>query len=833
MTTHLTSIDMNYLHCPKGKRGASVLLSLAWLAVLTASAQDFQYKGQNYSVIDREARTCRTEETILPSGTGYSHEVIIPSVVYDGETEYSVTEIGDHSYLKRFSLEKITLPNTVTRIGNGAFAFCDNLAHIDLPSSLVEIGDSAFYHYEYYHHIGPEPDCLPRRSAKSEIEPSRIPDGVKRIGKCAFMLDNLYDDTHVIPANIPSGLTEIKDSTFYCNAPADLTMPASLKKIGKYAFYKGMNGWNNSYPGIPDLSIPDNVTSIGKMAFAHSIVGSVRLPSSLSEMGSSVFEGCFNLKSVIIPEGVTVIGARAFGGKFNGIGQYCESVPISSIHLPSTVKEIGDSAFHNCSLLTEINLPNSLEKIGSAAFRGCSLESVSLPPLLTEISDYLFLSNKSLTSVTIPPSVTKIGVFAFNGTDLRNGISLPENVRTIEDGAFIGCQFEEISIPNSVTTISWRTFQDCSRLQRVILPDNINTITECMFEGCGSLRYVAKHSMPYAATDGNFRIPIGIDTIRYHAFSNCTSIKSASIPQSVSLIDGNPFTGCDSLTSLFIDDKNDNYKIYNQVIYTIGGDTLVAAPRLLKGDYYIPQGVSTIGREAFYGCSELESLTMHDGVLHIEEGAFGKCTGLSDPIISKSIVSIGRGAFAGVNFTKIVLPPSLKRIDSGFGDPDSYYPQYNLESVWIYGTFDMVETPFCRQEHIANIYYLTDTPQSNHGNYWDYLNNYNYIDWGLSVSEYIDRPLNNCTLYVLEEVYDEITNGDYYPWKKFKNICIYDPTDDPFLSSVDEVGNDIDFSLPVSVFTLSGVRVADSADNLPSGIYIVRQGAKAKKIAVN
>ena len=67
---------------------------------------------------------------------------------------------------------------------------------------------------------------------------------------------------------------------------------------------------------------------------------------------------------------------------------------------------------------------------------------------------------------------------------------------------------------------------------------------------------------------------------------------------------------------------------------------------------------------------------------------------------------------------------------------------------------------------------------------------------------------------------------DINPWKNFKNIKVYDST------SIVEIIPDFNKDAPYEIFNLNGVKVADSTENLPSGIYILRQGNLAKKIAV-
>ena len=141
-----------------------------------------------------------------------------------------------------------------------------------------------------------------------------------------------------------------------------------------------------------ELTIPSKlagipVHEIGNGAFAgNSIITSITIPEGVKRIGNygskerrpyqGVFANCINLKSVTLPEGLTVISAQAFSG--------CESLP--EITIPSSVRVIGHLAFRNCLSLTSIDLPESIVKIGFGAFVGCGkLEKVNIPESVTRI----------------------------------------------------------------------------------------------------------------------------------------------------------------------------------------------------------------------------------------------------------------------------------------------------------------------------------------------------------------------------------------------------------------------------------------------------------------
>ena len=143
----------------------------------------------------------------------------------------------------------------------------------------------------------------------------------------------------------------------------------------------------------------------------------------------------FDITKVIIQQGVTTIGSRAFYG--------CSS--LTSVSIPESVTSMGVDVFAGCSSLTSISIPESTP-IGSAAFAGCS----------------------SLTSIGIPESATAIEYATFSGCSSLTSIIVPDSVTTIGNSAFAGCSsLTSISIPKSVTSILGFAFSNCSSLKDV------------------------------------------------------------------------------------------------------------------------------------------------------------------------------------------------------------------------------------------------------------------------------------------------------------------------------------------------------------------------------
>jgi len=225
---------------------------------------------------------------------------------------------------------------------------------------------------------------------------------------------------------------------------------------------------------IPDTLGGYRVTSIGRYAFSCYDLTSVIIPEGVTSIGAGAFAECFDLISVTIPSTVARIGSHAFlwtawfmeqtedfvvvgDGvliKYNGTNT-AVSIPdtvtyisdafffndyIESVTIPSGVIGIGDLAFRSCGNLIDITIPNSVTYIGYEAFSGChSLTGIIIPGGVTSIMEDTFWCCCSLTSVTISEGVTSIGGFAFLMCDSLKSITIPSSVLSIEWIAFSGC----------------------------------------------------------------------------------------------------------------------------------------------------------------------------------------------------------------------------------------------------------------------------------------------------------------------------------------------------------------------------------------------------------
>ena len=313
-------------------------------------------------------------------------------------------------------------------------------------------------------------------------------------------------------------------------------------------------------------------------------------------------------------------------------------IVIPSIFCSTKVVSILDRAFRNCSSLTSITIPNKLTTIGESAFSGCdSLTSITIPDSVTSIGEYAFWSCDSLTSVIFGErsQLNTIDQGAFSDCDSLISIVIPDSVTNISKRAFSGCSsLESITIPDGVTSINEEIFRDCGSLASLTIPDSVTSIGNDAFYGCTSLTSII--------------IPASVTSIGINSFEGCTGLTSITIPDSVTTIFNGPFAYCTSLTSITVSENNLNYKSIDGSLYSKDGTNILQyAMGKTESIFTIPDSVTTIGYEAFNGCSNLTSIVIPDSVTSIGGSAFEDCTSLTSVAIPDSVTLIEYRAFYG------------------------------------------------------------------------------------------------------------------------------------------------------------------------------------------
>ena len=392
----------------------------------------------------------------------------------------------------------------------------------------------------------------------------------------------------------------------------------------------------------------------------------------------------YDIKRIIIGDGVTTIGVYAFAG--------CSS--LTSVTIPNSVTTIGEEAFEGCRALTSVTIPNSVTKIGDSAFEDCSaLTSVTIPNSVTKIGDSAFEDCSALTSVTIPNSVTKIGDHAFDYCSALISVTIPNSVTTIGEDAFTNNNAKIIWLTNTppagYSNVKGRIHYVANNLYTGLFDKKVYPYLSSIFEVNG-VKYVPVSpsertcdALDCIYTGDPYEVKInkkvnykGIDmTVReinpYTAYK-CANIKKAYIDINGSIGD-NAFSSCTNLVSVDINAGNNigewAFSFCTNLVSVdikasnnIGERAFSDCPNLVSVD--IKAG-NNIGKSAFSYCTHLVSVDIK-AANNIGESAFSSCRSLKTLSLDNKIKSFGWYAFSGCsNLKQFVIPDSVTILNYG------------------------------------------------------------------------------------------------------------------------------------------------------------------------
>lgn len=306
---------------------------------------------------------------------------------YDVNTDGTVTITKYNGSETSGTIPSLIKGKKVTKIGERAFEALTEVKSLIIPDGVTSIEEYAFF------------GC-------TGLESIWLPDGLTSLGRCVFGHCKKLEDIR-----IPDSIAEIS----YCSGIEDtkwfLNQQNGMIYIGKIAYkFKGV------IPKDYEMKIRPGTKIIASQAFMD--YENIYKKGFMRDYAEYHIKSG-NLKSIIIPDGLTIIGDEAF--------RHCQG--LKTVVIPDSVTSIGELTFNHCESLETITIPDSVTSMGEDVFESCyNLKNVTLSNNLTELESGFFNGCRSLESIRIPDKVTSIGVGAFSGCINLKSITIPKSV---------------------------------------------------------------------------------------------------------------------------------------------------------------------------------------------------------------------------------------------------------------------------------------------------------------------------------------------------------------------------------------------------------------------
>ena len=494
----------------------------------------------------------------------------------------TLTSIGEAAFWACSSLQSITLPNNLTNIGLNAFRACHSLTQVLIPASVTNIDGSAFecctgltdvvfegnslefgsgatfYDCTSLKNVffnGTRADWTASRGSSGSVLPAAAQIYYKNdlisSGTCGDNSSGNNTQWKLTKAGtliitVGTGCTEGGIADFaYGKAPwyqdiydsgiRCLIIGSGIKTIGSYAFADCTD--------LAEIIVPDGVISIGDGAFQqNSGAKRVVLPPSTVYIGHGALRDCSALTSVSLPDSMS---NRLFLDMFEG----CTN--LKSVDIPDGITDIYEGDLASCPNWTDIYYDNW----GRVWNRVVSGVRDSIPDRMNvHFKDNIYDSGSCGENVTW--TLTADGTLTISGTGAMTDYTYDSRSPWYSCRTYI----KRVVMQQGVTSIGDHAFWDCSGLTSVTIPDGVTSIGGDAFSGCAALTSV--------------EIPNGVTAIGGSTFSNCIRLAKVTIPKSVTSIGKNAFYYCESIADVYYDGTEEDWA---KISISSGNEDLLAA----------------------------------------------------------------------------------------------------------------------------------------------------------------------------------------------------------------------------------------------------------------
>ncbi len=684
-------------------------------------------------------------------------DLVTELVIFD-----SVTSIGNYAFPNCKNLASVIMGNGVASIGDCAFFDCDTLASITIGESVESIGVSAFYNCD-------------------DIESLVIPGSVTSIGNDAFRGCKSLKELRLEDGTETLSLGYYSYSS-YTNYGLFYDCPLETLYLGRNLSYKtdSKYGYSPFYDKgtLTSLTIGNCVTSIGSQAFDNCDgLTSIVIPNSVTSIGNYAFSGCYNLKTVYnfsnlnISKGSSSNGNVAYNATYvlnapNGefVGDYVFSTANNQyslmayigkdcrITLPSKYKDsdynIGAKAFENNTQIVKLVIPAGVKSISNSAFYGC-----------TELKEIINLSNLSIT--TGSTSNGYVAYYADEVLAIPSGDVVGDYIFKSQYGVntLVKCLGDDNVIKrfdDSDSSVSYTFTAEAGNTLTFKFDGYYSWIDVRLYkDGYGDVFYENRYSsdtFSYTfAAPGTYTLDVNCEVHWEYENEGYSRISDINLLAS------------ESVELVLPDD-------YKGSTYVIGNELLKDCIILSK--ITIPAGVTSIGYDAFYGCTNLKTVENYSNMTFTPGSTgYGYVAYYADNVFNAPNATFeGDFVFAVINGVKTLVKYTsdvsneidlvLPEKDGGYAIAADVFKERNLGNLTIPACVTSIgKYAFSNCTNLTTVTSLVPAEK--------------LFAIGRSVFSGVDK--DSCILYIpygAKETYASTTG-----WNEFTNIVELEPAD--------------------------------------------------------